>query len=194
MRARCLRISCVSRHDRSVRSARLVGQASLGSRPCAIHDGAPEVLEQTGDGLRLVPRRDPTDFAPLDGSSDLQAVRAVFSPPSIVVLEVSNGTHSFSIAGADLRAHVDIDGQTTDRLENVFLGRRAPTHEIAIAIVEDELYGIYDGVIVSDLGASTVLGAASARVVAGPAEGLLRVEGSRTPTVLGRNQSYVIQR
>lgn len=33
MRARCLRISCVSRHDRSVRSARLVGQASLGSRP-----------------------------------------------------------------------------------------------------------------------------------------------------------------
>jgi hypothetical protein len=33
MRARCLRISCVSRHDRSVRSARLIGQASLGSRP-----------------------------------------------------------------------------------------------------------------------------------------------------------------
>jgi hypothetical protein len=33
MSARCLRISCVSRHDRSVRSARLVGQASLGSRP-----------------------------------------------------------------------------------------------------------------------------------------------------------------
>jgi len=32
MRARCLRISCASRHDRSVRSARLVGQASLGSR------------------------------------------------------------------------------------------------------------------------------------------------------------------
>ena len=32
MRARCLLISCVSRHDRSVRSARLVGQASLDSR------------------------------------------------------------------------------------------------------------------------------------------------------------------
>jgi hypothetical protein len=118
----------------------------------------------------------------------------VFSPPSIVVLEVSDGIRRVSIAGADLRAHVEIDGNTTDRLDNVWLGRRAPTHEIAIAIIEGEMYGIYDGAIVSDLGASTVLGAIRARVAAGPAEGLLRVEGSHTPTVLDRTQSYVIQR
>jgi hypothetical protein len=168
--------------------------ASLGARPCSMHGGAPEVVEQTADGLRLVPRHDPTDFAPLDGSTGLMAVRAVLSPPSIVVLEASDGVRRVSIAGADLRAHVEIDGNTTDRLDNVFLGRRAPTHEIAIAIIEDEMYGIYDGVIVSDLGASTELGAVSARVAAGPTDGLLRVEGSRTPTVLERTQSYVIQR